>query len=76
MSLLTTENTEATEMVWVLAQDQLPDSDIDVIVCTEDGHVEGGFHDGDAWRWTNAHLIKCGVTHWMPFPNSPKEGER
>jgi hypothetical protein len=49
----------------------MPDSDTDVIVATEDGHVEAGYHDGTDWRWLGAGVVQIGVTHWMPFPNPP-----
>jgi hypothetical protein len=49
----------------------MPDSDTDVIVATEDGHVEAGYHDGNDWRWISAGVVQIGVTHWMPFPNPP-----
>lgn len=72
MSGLTTEHTEATEMVWRSVDAEMPDSDTDVIVCTEDRHVDAAFHDGRVWRWVSAHRIKLDVTHWMPFPEPPE----
>jgi hypothetical protein len=57
---------------WIPAAVELPDSDTDVIVAAEDGHVEAGFHDGRVWRWLNACRIDIDVTHWMPFPNPPE----
>jgi hypothetical protein len=49
----------------------MPDSDTDVIIATEDGHVEAGFHDGQDWRWLSAGKVEIAVTHWMPFPLPP-----
>lgn len=73
MSFLTTENTEATELVWRSVDAEMPDSDTDVIVATEDRHVDAGFHDGRLWRWATAQQIEVAVTHWMPFPEPPEE---
>ena len=61
---------------WIPAAVEMPDSDTDVIVAAEDGHVEAGFHDGRVWRWLNACRIDIDVTHWMPFPNPPEEGAK
>ena len=63
-------------MEWIDAGEEMPDSDTDVIVATEDGHIEGGFHDGKDWRWVNASLIEIDVTHWMPFPEPPQPRTR
>lgn len=60
---------------WIAVEAGMPDSDTDVIVCTEDQHVESGFHDGRVWRWVSAQQIEIDVTHWMPFPEPP-EGRR
>ena len=74
MSGFTTENTEATEMIWISVEVEMPDSDTDVIVATEDRHVDAGFHDGRVWRWATAQQIETEVTHWMPFPEPPEGG--
>lgn len=58
---------------WLSVEEKMPDSDTDVIVAAEDGHVEAGFHDGRVWRWLNACQIDIDVTHWMPFPNPPED---
>ena len=60
---------------WTHVDAAMPDSDTDVIVATEDGHVEAGFHDGKDWRWLNAGIIAIPVTYWMPFPNPPLKEE-
>ena len=57
---------------WINVGEAMPDSDTDVIVATEDGHVEAGYHDGIDWRWLSAGVVQIGVTHWMPFPNPPE----
>ena len=62
---------EAGASMWTDVDVSLPDSDTDVIIHTEDGHVEAGFHDGRDWRWLSAALVNLAVTHWMPFPNPP-----
>jgi hypothetical protein len=60
---------------WINVGESMPDSDTDVIVATEDGHVEAGYHNGSEWRWLSAGIIEIPVTHWMPFPNPP-EGQK
>ena len=72
MKNFTTENTEGTEGGWRSVEVEMPDSDTDVIVATEDRHVDAGFHDGRLWRWATAQQIEVGVTHWMPFPEPPE----
>lgn len=57
---------------WTHVDEAMPDSDTDVIVATKDGHVQGGFYDGNFWRWVNTLLIEIDVTHWMPFPSPPQ----
>jgi hypothetical protein len=59
-------------MSWTHVGASLPDSDTDVIICIEDGHVEAGYHDGKNWRWLSGGRVAIGVTHWMPFPNPPE----
>ena len=56
---------------WINVGESIPDSDTDVIVATEDGHVEAGYHDGNDWRWLSAGVVNIAVTHWMPFPEPP-----
>ena len=58
--------------LWTPVHVGLPDEETDVIVATEDGHVEAGFLEQGNWRWLNATLISVPVTHWMPFPNPPE----
>jgi hypothetical protein len=57
--------------LWTPVHVGMPDSDTDVIIATEDGHVEAGFHDGQDWRWLNATIVLLDVTHWMLFPQPP-----
>jgi hypothetical protein len=60
---------------WINVGEAIPDSDTDVIVATEDGHVEAGYYDGIDWRWLGAGVVQIGVTHWMSFPNPPEEAK-
>jgi len=78
MSFLTTENTEATELVWRSVDDELPDDGEAVIIHTLGGEVWTGFIDSDVWRNVCGARIheEEPVLHWMPFPNPPKEGGR
>lgn len=61
---------------WIRAEQELPDEETDVIVATEDGHVEAGFLLEGKWRWLSAEQIKAQVTHWQHFPEAPTEGRK
>ena len=56
---------------WIPVTERLPEKDTRVIVCAslpEGVHSDFIYEDG---HW----LVSTGVTHWMPFPEPPKEGE-
>ena len=56
---------------WIPATERLPEKDTRVIVCAslpEGIHSDFIYEDG---HW----FVSTGVTHWMPFPEPPKEGE-
>lgn len=56
---------------WHSAED-LPDPDISVIVATPAGDVDGGFWDGEMWRWSAGTIVGDGVTHWCDYPEAPR----
>ena len=56
---------------WIPVTERLPEKDTRVIVCAslpEGIHSDFIYEDG---HW----FVSIGVTHWMPFPEPPKEGE-
>ena len=56
---------------WIPVTERLPEKDTRVIVCAslpEGVHSDFIYEDG---HW----FVSIGVTHWMPFPEPPKEGE-
>jgi hypothetical protein len=65
--------------VWISVKDRLPEKFKPVIVCREDGKgqpiVEQGYKDiGDWWKVYGTRTKH--VTHWMPMPEPPKEGNQ
>ncbi len=56
---------------WIPVTERLPEKDTRVIVCAslpEGVHSDFIYEDG---HW----FVSIGVTHWMPFPEPPKEEE-
>ena len=56
---------------WIPVTERLPEKYTRVIVCAslpEGVHSDFIYEDG---HW----FVSTGVTHWMPFPEPPKEGE-
>lgn len=65
-----------TRNPWISVRDELPKEEGKYIVCTEKGSVyctrfyKGGGCEGIFKTDVNTH-----ITHWMPMPPPPKEGE-
>lgn len=59
-------------MEWIDASERVPESDLTVLVATDDFQVAAGFHDGDDWRFEQ-DAGKPIVTHWMDLPVHPLE---
>lgn len=81
---LTAENAVLREKVpqWISVEDRLPEvwknEENDVLVnymiyTPEFGADIGNYH-AEAKRWL-CMAIPCTVTHWMPMPEAPEEGE-
>lgn len=80
---LTAENAALREKVpqWINVEDRLPEvwKDEDgvlvnyMIYTPEFGADIGNYHAGEK-RW-QCMAIPCTVTHWMPLPDAPEEGE-
>lgn len=66
-------------MSWTACADEMPDSDITVLVSNPawNGEVGLGFHDGEVWRdqdgvaWSG-NGDDLPPTHWMDLPEGPK----
>lgn len=56
----------------------LPDADMTVMVHHPDWPepVWIGYFDGEQWLWVDGGLCDPPPTHWMHFPEPPKEGGR
>ena len=56
---------------WIPVTERLPEKDTRVIVCAS---LPKGIHSD--FIYEDGHwFVSTGVTHWMPFPEPPKEGE-
>jgi len=58
---------------WTRCADDLPDSDLTVMIHhpDEDEPVWVGYLDGETWR--TAEGVRVAVTHWMPIPEPPRK---
>lgn len=85
---LTAENAALREKVphWVSVKDRLPDCAVPVLV-TYIGY-DGNRHGDDVatrlddwWLWWDGDLrssderVTVKITHWMPLPEAPEEGD-
>ena len=81
---LTAENAALREKVprWISVEDRLPEAWKNedgvlvnyMIYTPEFGADIGNYHAKDK-RWL-CMAIPCTVTHWMPLPGAPEEGEK
>jgi len=63
-------------ITWVNADDSLPDSDIDVLIFSNNPTcpVWIGHHDGEKWRWSDSMAARpFVVSHWAEIPGGPGE---
>ena len=68
-----------TVQEWISVKDRLPEVNVNCIVhykhayCDNDGYLAIGFcyYDGEKFNFDPAYK----VTHWMPLPPEPTEGE-
>ena len=60
---------------WISVKDKLPENEEYVLCCTlaKNGtqNIIKGYYSGGMWRVG----MNSNVTHWMPLPKLPKEGE-
>lgn len=70
---------------WIPVTERLPDGEDEVLMSTEHGGQVVGYYDSKRREWLSwsdeyfEYYGLCGnmgkVTHWMPLPEPPKEGE-
>lgn len=62
-------------MYWIAVADEIPDSDITVLVYApaQTDPVWLGYHDGDVWLSVDGTPID--VTHWADLPEPPAPEE-
>lgn len=59
---------------WIPVTERLPEQYESVIVWTMYGEMGEAEHDGKRFIWAYDNDVAA-ATHWMPFPEPPKEGE-
>lgn len=62
---------------WIPVSERLPEDEKKVLCIMDDGYfciLEWASWD---WLWSDGHnvYLEKNVTHWMPLPEPPKEGE-
>ncbi len=82
---LTAENAALREKVpqWISVEDRLPevwineedDVLVNYMIYSQDFGVDIGNYHANAKRWL-CMAIPCTVTHWMPLPEAPEEGDK
>lgn len=57
---------------WIPVTQELPDSDLTVLIACADGNepVWTGYHNGTEWLTVEGSSFIT-VTHWMPLPEPP-----
>ena len=79
---LTAENTVLREKQrWIPVTERLPERDVQVLGWYKDNpfsqyRPEVVAWNGNGWVFVYAHRYVTNVTHWMPLPEAPEEGEK
>jgi hypothetical protein len=79
---LTTENAALREKPrWIPVAERLPERDVQVLGWYKDNpfsQYRPGVvaWNGNGWVFVYAHRYVTNVTHWMPLPDAPEEGEK
>ena len=63
---------KAVAYKWISTEDRLPERFQPVIICRKNGEVGHGHRDFNGWWKVYGTRVKA-VTHWMPWPEPPKE---
>lgn len=81
---LTAENAALREKVpqWISVEDRLPEAWknedgvlVNYMIYTPEFGADIGNYHAKAKRWL-CMAIPCTVTHWMPLPGAPEEGDK
>lgn len=68
-------------MEWISVTNRLPNQGFEVIICDSDGNVSTAWYFNNLTRhlpngwYDNEYDTVYNVTHWMPLPQPPKQGE-
>lgn len=79
---LTAENAALREKQrWIPVTERLPERDVQVLGWYKDNPFSQYRHEvvawnGNGWVFVYAHRYVTNVTHWMPLPEAPEEGEK
>ena len=79
---LTAENAVLREKQrWIPVAERLPERDVQVLGWYKDNPFSQYRHEvvawnGNGWVFVYAHRYVTNVTHWMPLPDAPEEGEK
>lgn len=65
----------ARESEWISVKDRLPEDGVRVLTACDDGIVRLNINKGGFPAVINRQHKFSDVTHWMPLPEPPKEGE-
>ena len=60
---------------WIPVSDEIPEQYHSVIGWTKFKEMGEVMHDGKQFVWADEETVPAFVTHWMPFPEPPKEVE-
>ena len=60
---------------WISVDERLPQNDEDVLVWVNGTHRDMAYRDEGVW-YDEEHNHLKNITHWMPLPKPPKEGEQ
>ena len=77
---LTAENTALREKQrWIPVTERLPERDVQVLGWYKDNpfsqyRPEVVAWNGNGWVFVYAHRYVTNVTHWMPLPKAPEDG--
>ena len=78
---LTAENTALREKQrWIPVTERMPERDVQVLGWYKDNpfsqyRPEVVAWNGNGWVFVYAHRYVTNVTHWMPLPKAPEEGD-
>ena len=60
---------------WIPVSERFPEDDEDVLVWVNGTHRDMAYRDEGVW-YDEEHNHLKNITHWMPLPKPPKDGEQ